>query len=70
MEELIKLFLTEHGMRKDANIKGFCIGIELIKVKTSYKNCSNLITICISNARLSEGADDWYITNIHNLGGK
>ena len=70
MEELIKLFLREIGMRKDANIKGFCIGIELIKVKTSYKNCSNLITICVSNARLSEGVGDWYIADIHNLGGR
>ncbi len=65
MKELIKAFLKKNGMRKDQIIKGYFIGINLIKVKTSYKKCSNLIIICTST-----GVNDWYITDITNLGGK
>ena len=69
MKELIKEVLKQNGLRRN-KIDGYFIGIYLIKVKTSYKNCSNLITISISGARLSKGVDDWYITNVYNLGGK
>ena len=75
VEELIEQVLVRDGMARQTII-GHFIGIELIKVKTmsqnkaTYKYNKFLITICVANARLSKGIDDWYITNIHNLGGK
>ena len=65
MKELIKAFLKKKGMRKDQKIDGYFICINLIKVKTSYKNCSNIVTICTSS-----GINDWYVANIYNLKGR
>ena len=62
--KLLGEVLNKNGMQK-SKIEGFCIGIELIRVKTRYKKFSNVITICTS-----AGINDWYVTNVHNLGGK
>ena len=59
MRELIKAFLKKKGMRKDQKIDGYFMGVDFIKVKTSYKNCSNLVTI-----RMSSGN----IVDVRNLG--
>ena len=52
MKELIKAFLKKKGMRKDQKIDGYFIGVDFLKVKTSYKNCSNLVTIKISSGHI------------------
>ena len=52
MKKLINECLKNNGMRKDQKIKGYFLGIELIKVKTSYKNCSNLVTIRMSSGNI------------------
>ena len=61
MRELIKAFLKKKGMRKDQKIDGYFMGVDFIKVKTSYKNCSNLVTI-----RMSSGN----IVDVRNLGSR
>ncbi len=72
-KDWIKLFeqvLIQNGMR-GTTITGFCMGIDLVKIKTvyhsrdTYKLCKSLITISTS-----AGINDWYITDVHNLGGK
>ena len=74
MEELIEQVLVRDGMARQTII-GHFTGVDLIKVKTlsqnrdTYRYNEFLITICVSNARLSKGIDDWYITEIYNLGG-
>ena len=81
MEKLIKEVLKREGFwrRKHSSIDGYFIGVEFIKVKITKRSKflhtpklfkSHLITICISNARLSKITDDWYIHHILNLGGK
>ena len=59
MNKKIKEHLKNLGLRKNQKIDGYFIGVDFLKVKTSYKNCSNLVTI-----RMSSGN----IVDVRNLG--
>ena len=59
MNKKIKEYLKKKGLRKNQKIDGYFMGVDFIKVKTSYKNCSNLVTI-----RMSSGN----IVDVRNLG--
>ena len=59
MNKKIKAYLKKKGLRKNQKIDGYFMGVDFIKVKTSYKNCSNLVTI-----RMSSGN----IVDVRNLG--
>ena len=58
---LLKLHMKNLGLRKNQKIDGYFMGVDFIKVKTSYKNCSNLVTI-----RMSSGN----IVDVRNLGSR
>ena len=61
MNKKIKEYLKKKGLRKNQKIDGYFMGVDFIKVKTSYKNCSNLVTI-----RMSSGN----IVDVRNLGSR
>ena len=61
MNKKIKEHLKKKGLRKNQKIDGYFMGVDFIKVKTSYKNCSNLVTI-----RMSSGN----IVDVRNLGSR
>ena len=61
MNKKIKEHLKNLGLRKNQKIDGYFIGVDFLKVKTSYKNCSNLVTI-----RMSSGN----IVDVRNLGSR
>ena len=52
MNKKIKEHLKKLGLRKNQKIDGYFIGVDFLKVKTSYKNCSNLVTIKISSGHI------------------
>ncbi len=61
MNKKIKEYLKKKGLRKNQKIDGYFMGVDFIKIKTSYKNCSNLVTIRISSGN---------IVDVRNLGSR